>query len=183
MVVPDVVTEAAPRVSATDVVACFTVTANVNDFVLHGEPALRKLAAAGDPGDGAGGAGDPDVVHFEKMSASFTRSAGRLDLREAVIFNSHMGLTTQGYLDYAHNHVDLNGTFIPAYQVNTLVTHIPVVGLLLGGGAHEGVFGLNYRIVGLLEEFTLYFATSAKSRANVAVFIYAMQYWYIVLFC
>ena len=75
------------------------------------------------------------------MSASFTRSPGRLDLREAVIFNSHMGLTTQGYLDYAHNRVDLNGTFIPAYQVNSLVTHIPVVGMLLGGGAHEGVFG------------------------------------------
>ncbi len=123
-------------------------TANVNDFVLHSEPALRKLAAAGDAGDGANSAGNPDVVHFEKMSASFTRSAGRLDLREAVIFNSHMGLTTQGYLDYGRNHVDLNGTFIPAYQVNNLVTHIPVVGLLLGGGAHEGVFGLNYRIVG-----------------------------------
>ncbi|MBV8662963.1 MAG: hypothetical protein JO107_07660, partial [Hyphomicrobiales bacterium] len=110
-------------------------TANVNDFILHGDPALRKLAAAGEAGDGGGAAGNADDVHFEKMSASFTRSAGRLDLREAAIFNSHMGLTTQGYLDYAHNHVDLNGTFIPAYQVNNLVTHIPVVGLLLGGGA------------------------------------------------
>ncbi len=122
--------------------------ANVNDFVLRNEPALRKLTAAGETDEGAGAADNPDIEQFEKMSTSFTRSPGRLDLREAVIFNSHMGLTTQGYLDYAHNRVDLNGTFIPAYQVNSLVTHIPVVGMLLGGGAHEGVFGLNYRIVG-----------------------------------
>lgn len=127
-------------------------SASIADFTLRDEPAMRQLAAAGQaPVDGTVDRGpvvNPDAAHFEKLSASFTRSAGRLDLREAVIFNSHMGLTTQGYLDYAHNHVDLSGTFIPAYQVNSLVTHIPVVGTLLGGGSHEGIFGVNYRIVG-----------------------------------
>lgn len=91
---------------------------------------------------------DPDAAHFDKMSASFSRTAGRLELREAVVFNSHMGLTTQGFIDYGRDRVDLNGTFVPAYQVNSLVTHIPVVGTLLGGGRHEGIFGVNYRIVG-----------------------------------
>ena len=126
-------------------------TANVTDFVLRNEPAMRQLAAAGQaPLEGADrGAGiDPDAARFEKLSARFTRSAGRLDLREAVIFNSHMGLTTQGFIDYTHNRVDLNGTFIPAYQVNSLITHIPVVGTLLGGGTHEGIFGVNYRVAG-----------------------------------
>ena len=127
-------------------------SANITDFVLRNEPALRQLAAAGQaPVAGAGDRGpviDPDAARFEKLSASFTRAPGRLDLREAVIFNSHMGLTTQGYIDYARNRVDLGGTFIPAYQVNSLVTHIPVVGMLLGGGSHEGIFGVNYRIAG-----------------------------------
>lgn len=127
-------------------------SASVTNFVLRNEPALRQLAAAGQaPVDGMVDQGpivDPDAAHFDKMSASFTRTAGRLDLREAVIFNSHMGLTTQGYIDYARDRVDLNGTFVPAYQVNSLVTHIPVVGTLLGGGTHEGIFGVNYRIVG-----------------------------------
>lgn len=126
--------------------------ATINDFTLRDEPAMRQLAAAGQaPVDGVVDHGptiNPDAAHFEKMSASFTRTAGRLDLREAVIFNSNMGLTTQGYIDYAHDRVDLNGTFVPAYQVNSLVTHIPVVGTLLGGGSHEGIFGVNYRIVG-----------------------------------
>jgi hypothetical protein len=121
--------------------------ASVTNFTLRNEPAMRQLAAAGAAGD-KGAPLDPDATHFEKMSANFTRTPGRLELREAVIFNNQMGLTTSGFIDYAHDRVDLNGTFVPVYQVNSLVTHIPVVGTLLGGGDHEGIFGLNYRIVG-----------------------------------
>jgi hypothetical protein len=126
--------------------------ANVTKFVLRDEPAMGQLAAAGEaPGDSRFRqvpALDPHAVRFEKMSASFTASTGRLDLREAVIYNSSVGLTTQGFIDFGRNRVDLNGTFVPAYEVNNLITHIPVVGVLLGGGNHEGVFGVNYRIVG-----------------------------------
>jgi hypothetical protein len=135
----------------------------VKDFVLRNEPALRQLVAAGQtaapggpPNGGAvlGGASngaprvDPDAAPFQKMTAKFTRSSGRIDLREAVIYDAQMGLTTQGYIDYGRDHIDLNGTFLPAYQVNNLVTHIPLVGLLLGGGANEGMFGVNYRLAG-----------------------------------
>jgi hypothetical protein len=127
-------------------------SANVTNFVLRNEPALRQLMAAGQaPVDGRveqSPAINPETARFEKMSASFTRATGRLELREAVIFNSQMGLTTQGFIDYGRDRMDLNGTFVPAYQVNSLVTHIPVVGALLGGGTHEGIFGVNYRIVG-----------------------------------
>ena len=126
--------------------------ASIADFVLRDEPALRQLAAAGqapgEPGIAVGPALDSSAVRFDKMSTAFTRTPGRLDLREAWIFNKSAGLTTEGYLDFAHDHVDLNGTYVPAYQVNSLVTHIPVFGPLLGGGRHEGLFGVNYRIVG-----------------------------------
>jgi hypothetical protein len=134
--------------------------ANITNFVLRDEPALRQLAAAGqgpsETGVSAGSALDSSEVRFDKMSATFTRTPGRLALREALIFNRSVGLTTDGYLDFAHDHVDLNGTYVPAYQVNSLVTHIPVFGPLLGGGRHEGLFGVNYRIVGPASGPTLY---------------------------
>jgi hypothetical protein len=125
----------------------------VKDFTLRNEPGLRQLVAAGEPaGAGADASGalpiNPDVVQFQRMTAKFARASGRIDLREAVIYNAQMGLTTQGYVDYAHDHIDLNGTFVPAYQVNNLVTRIPFVGLVLGGGLHEGLVGVNYRLVG-----------------------------------
>jgi len=134
--------------------------ANIANFVLRDEPALAQLAAAGqastEAGVSAGPALDSSEVRFDKMSAAFTRTPGRLALREALIFNRSVGLTTEGYLDFAHDHVDLNGTYVPAYQVNSLVTHIPVFGPLLGGGRHEGLFGVNYRIVGPASGPTLY---------------------------
>ena len=131
----------------------------VRDFVLRNEPALRQLVVAGEAPALSGGLQngavanpvphiDPDAVPFQKMTAKFSRNAGRVDLRDAVIYDLQMGLTTEGYIDYAHDRIDLSGTFVPAYQVNNLVTHIPFVGLLLGGGTNEGMFGVNYRLTG-----------------------------------
>lgn len=125
----------------------------VKHFILRDEPALRQLVAAGQTsaavGPKVGGrAVDPAAASFQKMTARFARSNGRIDLREAVIYDEQMGLTTDGFIDYAHDRIDLNGTFVPAYQVNNLVTQIPVFGALLGGGAHEGMFAVNYRIAG-----------------------------------
>ena len=125
----------------------------VRRFVLRGEPALRQLVAAGQtPAPEGRTEGvktlDPDAAPFQKMTAQFSRNNGRIDLREAVIYDNQMGLTTDGFIDYAHDRLDLNGTFVPAYPVNNIFNQIPVVGMLLGGGAHEGIFAVNYRIAG-----------------------------------
>jgi len=120
---------------------------SVKDFVLRNEPALRQLVAAGQPSVGAAPF-DADAAPFQRLTGSFTRTTGRVDLRDSVIYDQRMGLTAKGFIDYARDRVDLSGTYVPAYQVNNLVTHIPVVGTLLGGGAHEGMFAVNYRITG-----------------------------------
>jgi uncharacterized protein DUF3971 len=129
----------------------------VRNFVLRDEPALRQLVSSEQapapvasvaPGASPAPRINPDAASFQKMSAKFARSAGRIDLREATIYDAQMGLTTQGFIDYAHDRIDINGTFVPAYQINNLVTHIPFVGLLLGGAANEGMFGVNYRLAG-----------------------------------
>jgi hypothetical protein len=44
---------------------------------------------------------------------------------------------------------------VPAYQVNTILTRIPLVGVLLSGGQHEGVFGVAYRVHGPMSGPTL----------------------------
>jgi hypothetical protein len=124
----------------------------IKRFTLRDEPAFKRLAAEGTPtnrGLPTGAAPiDPDAVKFDRMTANFTRSPGRLDLRDALIFNPEIGLTATGFIDYAKDKVDVSGTFVPAYGVNSLITNVPVVGLLLGGGRNEGIFAVNYRITG-----------------------------------
>ena len=129
----------------------------LTNFVLRDEPAFRQLVTAGRPraSEDAAAAIDPSLVRFEKMTASFERSPGRLKIQDAVIFNPNVGLTTQGLIDFARNEIDVSGSFVPAYTVNTMLTKIPLVGVLLSGGQNDGVFGVNYRVHGPMSGPTL----------------------------
>jgi hypothetical protein len=121
----------------------------IKDFVLHNEPALRQLVAAGQSqASNPNFKVDTETAPFQKLTGQFARTTGRIDLHNALIYDQQMGLTAHGFIDYASDRVDLSGTFVPAYQVNNLITHVPFVGMILGGGAHEGMFALNYRISG-----------------------------------
>ena len=44
--------------------------------------------------------------------------------------------------------MNLGGTFVPLFGVNNLFSQVPLLGPLLGGGRHEGLLGLNYKITG-----------------------------------
>ena len=122
----------------------------VTNFVLRDEPAFRKLVAAAPAQDGQ--AVDPTAVRFERMKIDFERTPGAVQIRDAVIYNPIMGLTTAGAINFARNEIDLSGTFVPAYSLNTMLSRIPLLGLVLGGGQNEGVFGLTYRVHGALSQ-------------------------------
>src|SRR5205085_6673847 len=51
-----------------------------------------------------------------------------------------------------HDRVNLRGTFVPAYTVNNFFSQIPLFGPILGGGSHEGLFAINYRVSGSTTE-------------------------------
>jgi hypothetical protein len=131
--------------------------ATLTNFVLRDEPVFRQLVTAGRPHAAEDGAAaiDPSIVRFQKMTAVFERSPGRLAVQDAVIFNPYMGITTQGLIDFERNEIDVSGSFVPAYQVNTMLTKLPLVGLLLSGGQNEGVFGVAYRVHGPMSGPTL----------------------------
>ena len=131
--------------------------ATVTNFVLRDEATFRQLVAAGRPRGAEDGAAaiDPSVARFQKMTAAFVRSPGKLAIENAVIYNPIMGITTQGVVDFEHNDIDVSGSFVPAYQVNTILTKIPLVGYILSGGQHEGVFGVAYRVHGPMTGPTL----------------------------
>jgi hypothetical protein len=134
-----------------------TGEAILTNFVLRDEPAFRQLVSAGRPHASEDGAAaiDPSLVRFQRMTASFERSPGKLRIQDGVIYNPYMGLTTQGLIDFEHSQIDVSGSFVPAYQVNTMLTKIPLVGVLLSGGQNDGVFGVSYRVHGAMSGPTL----------------------------
>ena len=113
---------------------------NIRDFVVRGEGALDRVAGA-PPGQPQTG------VEFSRLRVEFTRSLGRLAIREGLVRGPVIGATVEGYLDYVREDVRLRGTFVPLYGLNNMFGQIPIFGLFLGG-SNEGLLGVTYEVVG-----------------------------------
>ncbi|MBV9516778.1 MAG: hypothetical protein JO068_01550 [Hyphomicrobiales bacterium] len=129
----------------------------IRDFSLRNEEALARIFAQAPPpqssSDGSGPARAALTAadaQFNRMQASFVRNAGRLDIREALIVGNQAGITLSGLVDFSRNAQSLSGTFVPAYGLNNAFSKVPLFGPLLGGGANEGLLGVNFRVTGSL---------------------------------
>jgi hypothetical protein len=123
----------------------------INRFILSNEPALAKSAQA----SGDSGPDRPNNVSFTKLKAGFSVGGGKLAIRDGTMWGQQVGGTMDGTLDFARDKADLSGTFVPAYGLNNIINQVPVVGPILGGGQHEGLFAVNFRISGKVSQPTL----------------------------
>jgi hypothetical protein len=115
---------------------------NVRDFTVKGQAELDRIASGG-------GLGAQSGVQFSALRAEFTRQNGQFAVRDGVAKGPMVGGTIEGTIDAA-NQVRMSGTFVPMYGLNNLPAQIPIVGLFLGGGSNEGLFGVTYEVVGTL---------------------------------
>ncbi|MGD9542814.1 MAG: AsmA-like C-terminal region-containing protein [Methylocystis sp.] len=125
----------------------------IRDFYVRGEPTVRQLMAQSGtarPDDRGNYRFDPDLVRVGRLESEFSWSGGQLTVREGVLSGPEIGLTFDGYIDFQRERLDLVGSYVPAYALNSLLSNIPVVGAVLTGGQHEGVFALSYRLYGVL---------------------------------
>ncbi len=116
-------------------------TLSIRNFVVRGEPTLDRVVS-GAPGQPRGS------VQFTEMHADFTRSAGKMWIRDGVVRGPAVGATVEGQIDYIKNDAHLRGTFVPFYGLNNMFGQIPVVGMFLGGGSNEGLLGITYEATG-----------------------------------
>jgi hypothetical protein len=115
---------------------------NIRTFSVRGEPALERVVA------GASSNNPRSAVEFSELRADFTRTPGRMQIRDGVVRGPQVGATIDGILDYARDEIRMRGTFVPLYALNNMFGQIPIVGLFLGGGSNEGLVGITYEAVG-----------------------------------
>ena len=133
----------------------------IRDFILRDEPALRSLVArsatVSAPGQDEDAARriNSAAVDFKRLKVNFSRQGSRLELKDATMYGPEIGLSVDGWLDYSHNQVAMNGTFVPAYAINNLFSQIPVFGVFLGGKSNEGLLAITFKISGLASSPTL----------------------------
>lgn len=125
-------------------------SASIDQFLLRDEPAISRVSAQAEQQGGQASSINlnPALVRFTRFKTVFSRGSGKVTLRDTVMWGNEIGATVEGSVDFARDYVNLHGTFVPAYALNNMFAQIPFIGPLLGGGANEGLFAINYRVSG-----------------------------------
>lgn len=87
-------------------------------------------------------------IAFDQLRVPFSVGGGRFELHDSYINGARLGATVRGYVDFKTQFMEIGGTFIPAYGLNSALGSIPVIGNLLVGRRGEGVLGITFAIKG-----------------------------------
>ncbi len=87
-------------------------------------------------------------IPFSTLRGDFAYGEDRLVLKKLVAYGGAIGVTANGVADLGHDRLDLQGTIVPAYALNSILGVVPVIGPLLLGGEGQGLFAANYQATG-----------------------------------
>ena len=88
---------------------------------------------------------------FRKLIVPFTKRTGLVHINDARSYGSALGITIEGRVDLVNDSLDLNGTLVPAYALNSALGFLPVIGDILVGPTGGGVFAATYRLSGPMD--------------------------------
>ena len=116
---------------------------NISSFTIRGDSTLDRVVS-----NAPNAASNNNNIDFSQARADFTRAPGRMTLRDGVLRGPMLGATVEGSIDYVRDQVAMRGTLVPLYGLNNMFGQIPIVGMFLGGGSNEGMFGITYEVGG-----------------------------------
>jgi hypothetical protein len=125
-----------------------TGRAEIQDFRLINQSGLVRLFSLTGFIDEMSGEG----FQFDRFVADFTKTGGRVDVPLARAHGPSLGMTATGYFDQTKDKIDVKGTIVPAYAINSFLSNIPVIGDLLQGGKGNGLFAATYTATGKLSK-------------------------------
>lgn len=125
--------------------------ATVKDFTVVNSPTFAKLLAEKKFAKAQEELEENGLV-FKQGKMEFRQFKGILEINKAIAKGSTLGMTISGTIDQAYDELNLSGTLIPAYGLNSLLSNIPLVGTLLTGGKGQGIFAATYRMTGSVED-------------------------------
>ncbi len=91
-------------------------------------------------------------IDFKQLRAPFSVGGGKFRLQDAYMNGAQLGATMRGTVDFKAQTVDLGGTYVPLYGLNSAFRAIPILGPVLGGRQGEGLVGITFAIKGSLDD-------------------------------
>ncbi len=125
------------------------------NFVVVGDQVVEKVAAQGpvatrQPGTRQSPAHQTvseDQKPFDRLIIPFAVGHGQFVLKKSGIKGPMEGATISGHIDFERDIVDLQGTYVPLYGLNSVVGVVPLLGDILAPNG-EGLFGIKFSVKG-----------------------------------
>ena len=139
----------APLGKASD--ADYAGTMVLTDFSAVNQPFLARLFSLGSL-DGPLRLLQGQGIAFSRLEAPFSVRGGQLTFRDGRASGPAIGFTFQGIVDRDRNTIDVNGSLVPVYGLNSMLGLVPLLGDLFVSKPGEGILGVTYRLSGALDE-------------------------------
>ena len=119
----------------------------ITDFKIREIPVLAQILSLAsitgilDTLKGDGIRFDNAVIVYENDEKFFT-------FKDFYGTGPSLGFIVEGRINNTDNFISVDGNLIPAYEVNRLLSNIPILGQILTGKSGDGVFGVSFKIKG-----------------------------------
>jgi|GEM_PF-5391620 len=87
-------------------------------------------------------------LSIDDIELDFIKKESMISFKNGLIHGSAVGMSFQGAYHSQRAFVDLYGTLVPFYGLNSLLSNIPIIGQITSSRKGEGVVGLSYTVKG-----------------------------------
>ncbi len=93
-----------------------------------------------------------EPLQFDRLTLPFAVDRDFVRIGDAKIQGLAIGALAKGSIRKADGKLSIGGTLIPAYGLNSALSNLPLLGLLLAGGKGEGVIGVTFGLRGTMKQ-------------------------------
>ena len=123
----------------------------LSNFNLVDQPFLARLFSVGSL-LGPLGLLQGRGISFDKLEIPFSSRGKLVTISDGRGSGSAVGLSIEGTIDRRRNIVDLRGTLVPVYGLNSILGAVPILGDVLVSKKGEGILGVTYAVRGDLDQ-------------------------------
>ena len=96
-------------------------------------------------------------IIFNSLNANYRFGNNRLKIVDSLLKGSELGIQFDSVIGINDDYFLTNGSIIPAYTINTLITKFPILGdIITAGSPEDGLIGANFRVEKVEGEYEVF---------------------------
>ncbi len=97
-------------------------------------------------------------IIFNNLKANYKLAGNRLKIVDSLLKGSELGIQFDSVIGLNDDYFLMNGSIIPAYTLNTLITKFPIVGeIITAGSPEDGLIGANFTVEKIDGEYEVFY--------------------------